>query len=165
MSTRTDWEMYYNEYGNEAWYNRVTGEDTLTKPLVLQYSEDEVFLLVLLQALIRGRQCRGRLRWAALFSRLDHANRAATRFERRGKPMRAILELEHARDVLKPHKNDHLQRWAVLLSRLRNLCTDTHTRLYWDGMRAAEAYDLRAALSSLRQARDAVKGAKRGARA
>ena len=157
MSTRADWELYYNEYGNEAWYNSATGEDTLTKPLVLQYSEDEVFLLVLLQALIRGRQCRARLRWTALFSRLDSADRAATRFERRGKPMRAILELEHARDVLMPHKNDHLQRWAVLLSRLRNLCTDTQTKLYWDGMRAAEAYEFRTALSSLGQARHAVK--------
>ena len=103
MSSRHDWQLYYNEYGNEAWYNSVTGEDTLHQPLELQYTDDDIFLLTLLQALIRGRQCRARLKWQKLIQQLELAERACSRFEQRGKPMRAISELAHARDILLPH--------------------------------------------------------------
>ena len=151
------WEEAFDDASQlPYWYHAQTGEAVWEKPLALRYTRDETYLLTRLQAIVRGRCTRNRLMWASLFRRLDDAYRNAARLAKRNKSLRAVEELAYAREVLLPHKNEHLDKWAELSSKLRNLCANTQADLFWQADREVKAHQLREAMATYGQARRAV---------
>ena len=111
------------ESGFVYYYNNTTGESSWSEPpsttttttihdnpfnidsTLFDSRSREYWLLTLFQACCRGWLAHRALKYRFLDRKIDDAERNATRFEKRGKRVRAIEQWEYARHVLKPHRS------------------------------------------------------------
>ena len=112
------------ESGLVYYYNNTTGESSWSEPpstttttttihdnpfninsTLFDPRSREYWLLTLFQACCRGWLARRALKYRFLDRKIGDAERNATRFEKRGKRVRAIEQWEYARHVLKPHRS------------------------------------------------------------
>ena len=111
------------ESGFVYYYNNTTGESSWSEPpsttttttihdnpfnidsTLFDSRSREYWLLTLFQACCRGWLARRALKYRFLDRKIGDAERNATRFEKRGKRVRAIEQWEYARHVLKPHRS------------------------------------------------------------
>ena len=111
------------ESGLVYYYNNTTGESSWSEPpsttttttihdnpfnidsTLFDSRSREYWLLTLFQACCRGWLARRALKYRFLDRKIGDAERNATRFEKRGKKVRAIEQWEYARHVLKPHRS------------------------------------------------------------